>query len=52
MTDEEFMIGVNERLLNKDILLVATTNEFMFLTIEEFLNTGIELRKKSMRFRI
>ena len=52
MTDKEFMIGVNERLPNKDMLLVATTNEFMLITIEEFLKTGIKLKKEHMRFLI
>lgn len=52
MTDNEFMIGVNELLPNKDMLLVATTNEFMFITIEEFLKTGIKLKKEQMRFLI
>lgn len=35
MTDEEFMIGVRERLLNDKQILIATCNEFANINIED-----------------
>lgn len=35
MTDEEFMIGVRERLLNDKQILIATCNGFANINIED-----------------
>ena len=51
MTDEEFMIGVRERLLNDKQILIATCNEFVNINIED-LEDGITVKKEHMRFLI
>mgnify|MGYP003223300900 CR=1 FL=1 len=51
MTDEEFMIGVRERLLNDKQILIATCNEFANINIED-LEDGITVKKEHMRFLI
>lgn len=51
MTDEEFMIGVHERLLNDKQILIATCNEFANINIED-LEDGIKVNKEHLRFLI
>ena len=51
MTDDEFMIGVRERLANDKQILIATCNEFAPISIEE-LEEGIKVKKEHMRFLI
>ena len=47
MTDDEFMIGVRERLTNNEQILIATQNEFAYISIEE-LEKGIKVKKEHM----
>lgn len=51
MTDDEFMIGVRERLTNTEQILIATCNEFANINIED-LEDGIKVKKEHLRFLI
>lgn len=51
MTNEEFMIGVRERLLNDKQILIATCNEFANINIEN-LEDGIKVTKEHLRLLI
>ena len=51
MTDEEFIIGVSERLLNDKQILIATCSEFANINIED-LEDGIKITKEHLRFLI
>ena len=51
MTDDEFMIGVRERLANDEQMLIATCNEFANISIGD-LEDGIKIKKEHMRFLI
>lgn len=50
MTDEEFMIGVRERLTDNEPILFATVNEFAPISIEEF--ELMKLKREHMRFLV
>lgn len=51
MTDDEFLMGVRERLANDEQVLFATVNEFAPISIEEC-EKGIKVKKEHMRFLI
>lgn len=51
MTDEEFMIGIRERLTDNEPILIASVKEFATISIEE-LEKGIKVKKEYMRFLV
>lgn len=51
MTDDEFMIGVRERLTDNEPILIASVKEFATISIEE-LEKGIKVKKEYMRFLV
>lgn len=51
MTNDEFMIGVRERLTNNEQILIATCSEFANINIED-LEDGIKITKEHLRFLI